>query len=77
MNKKKEIKTIAELFHFKNTVEAFYGEIPDNLIIVSPEIINESLEWMGKDSKVFKHKTGVQIYGVNVIRDYAELVHID
>ena len=69
-----KIDTLSDLIDFKHQLEYMGKGIPENLIIVSPEIIEEALEWVGRDVNIIKQHSGVKIYGINVIRDYAEIV---
>lgn len=73
----KEINTLSDLITFTESCRTMNIDIPKNMFIVSPDIIHEAIQYVGHDMNVITFSTGIQIYGVNVIRDFAEVVTID
>ena len=69
------MKTLSELIDFVHGCEAFGIKVPDNMFVCSPEIIQEAEPWgMFKDKGITRDATSIKIYGVRVVRDFAEVV---
>ena len=64
-----KINTITELDKLNRILREYFGEVPTNIIIESPEIINQAKEQMGV-------KTSIQNLAVLGIKVYGEAIEL-
>ena len=69
------IETLRDLLDLRDAIERHGLSIPENLIIVSKQVVEESKEYIGIDKNVINDESyGIRIYGIRVVRDMAEVV---
>jgi hypothetical protein len=66
------INNMYDLLRFKTEIEAMGLEIPDNFVIVSPDIVDEA---MSVATNIPPNPLcDMRIYGIRIVREFAEVI---
>jgi len=73
-----KIISIKQVEQLRWLVEAHFGYFPDNLIIESPEIVEEAINHMRLSNQPkLKSLTNLRIFGVHVAKEITEVETIE
>ncbi len=69
-----KIETLSDLQKLEWTLKDVFGEIPENLIIESKNILSECHKYMGKTGEIKTTITDTQIWNIRVMGEAAEVL---
>ena len=68
-----KLKSINELKELQQMCIRTFGAVPENLIIESPEIVNEAYELQRQNNPAPYGTHSLKVHGVNIVKQIAEV----